>query len=100
MIISFISSKDSDEIRTMRTKNNNIEIMMGNEHASKIINYEKQKEMIPLTDAENKSYKEQKVCYICKKRFSTDDDKKSIITSEIIDTTKENRKELLIVSVI
>ena len=30
--------------------------------------------MIPLTDKENKSYKEQKVCYICKKRFSTNDD--------------------------
>ena len=32
----------------------------------KIINYEK-KEMIPLTNYENKSYKKQKVCYICKK---------------------------------
>ena len=32
--------------------------------------------MIPLTDEENKSYKEQKVCYICKKGFSTDDDNK------------------------
>ena len=31
MIINFISSKDSDEISTMRTKSNNIEIMMGNE---------------------------------------------------------------------
>ena len=41
------------------------------EHAAKIINYEK-KEMIPLTDEENKSYKKQKVCYICKKGFSTD----------------------------
>ena len=36
----------------------------------KIINYEK-KEMIPLTDDENKSYEKQKVCYICKKRFCT-----------------------------
>ena len=32
--------------------------------------------MIPLTDEENKSYKNQKVCYICKKEFSTDDDNK------------------------
>ena len=32
--------------------------------------------MIPLTDEENKSYKKQKVCYICKKEFSTDDNKK------------------------
>ena len=31
MIINFISSKDSDEIRTMHTKSNNIEIMMDNE---------------------------------------------------------------------
>ena len=36
----------------------------------------KKKEMIPLTDEENKSYKKQKVCYICKKEFSTDDDNK------------------------
>ena len=31
MNINFISSKDSDEIRTMHTKSNNMEIMMGNE---------------------------------------------------------------------
>ena len=31
MIINFILSKDSDEIRAMRTKSNNIEIVMGNE---------------------------------------------------------------------
>ena len=37
--------------------------------------------MIPPTDDENKSYKKQKICYICKKGFSTndDDDIKSII---------------------
>ena len=34
------------------------------------------KKMVPLTDEENKSYKNQIVCYICKKRFSTDDDNK------------------------
>ena len=39
--------------------------------ATKIINYE-EKEMIPLTDEENKSYEKQKVCYICKKEFRTD----------------------------
>ena len=44
-------------------------------HATKIINFEI-KEMIPLTDEENKSYKKQKVCYICKEGFSTDDDNK------------------------
>ena len=31
MAINFISSKDSDEIRTMNTKSNNVEIMMGSE---------------------------------------------------------------------
>ena len=31
MTINFISSKDSDEIRTMHTKSNNIEIMIDNE---------------------------------------------------------------------
>ena len=37
----------------------------------RVVNYEK-KEMIPLTDEEIKSYEKQNVCYICKKRFSTD----------------------------
>ena len=31
MIVNFISSKDSDEIRTMHTKSNNVEIMIANE---------------------------------------------------------------------
>ena len=43
------------------------------EHVTKIINYEK-KAMIPLTNEEKKIHREQKVCYICKKGFSTDDD--------------------------
>ena len=42
------------------------------EHAMKIINLEG-KEMILLTDKENKFYEKQKVCYICKKEFSTDE---------------------------
>ena len=42
------------------------------EHATKIINYEK-KEMIPLTKKEKKMHNKPKICYICKKRFSTDD---------------------------
>ena len=33
--------------------------------------------MIPLTDEENKFYKKQKVCYMCKKQFSNDDDNKN-----------------------
>ena len=38
---------------------------------------EKKKEMIPpLTDEENKSYEEQKVCYICQKEFNTDENDK------------------------
>ena len=45
------------------------------EHATEIINYEK-KEMIPLTKEEKKMHNDQKVCYICKKKFSTDDKKK------------------------
>ena len=44
--------------------------------AKKIINYEK-KEMIPLTDKEKESYKNQKICHICEKEFSTNNkDKK------------------------
>ena len=39
----------------------------------KIINYE-QKEMIPLTYEENKSYKEQEACHICEKKFGVDKD--------------------------
>ena len=34
----------------------------------------KKKEMIPLTNKENESYKKQKVCHVCGKIFSTDDD--------------------------
>ena len=68
------------------------------DHAMKIINYE-EKEMIPLTDKENKSYQMQKVCYICKEEFSTDNDK-SIIKSEIIVIPLENIEELLIIFII
>ena len=45
------------------------------DHATKIINYEKKK-MIPLTDEKNQSYEKRKVCYICKKGFTTDNDNK------------------------
>ena len=31
--------------------------------------------MIPPTDKEIKSYEKQKTCFICKKEFSTDDNK-------------------------
>ena len=44
------------------------------EYATKIINYEK-KDMIPLTKKEEENHYKQKVCYICKKEFNTDDKK-------------------------
>ena len=37
----------------------------------KIINYE-EKEMIPLTYEENKSYEEQEACHICEEKFCMD----------------------------
>ena len=37
----------------------------------------KKKEMIPLTDKENKFYEKQKVCYIWKKEFCTDENDKN-----------------------
>ena len=43
------------------------------EHAAKIIDYKKKKQIIPLTKKEKKIHREQKVCYICKKGFSADD---------------------------
>ena len=45
------------------------------EHATKIINYEK-KEMIRLTKEEKRSHCTSRRCYICKKKFSTDDNNK------------------------
>ena len=45
------------------------------EHATKIINYEKKK-IIPLTKKEGKNHNRQKVCYICRKEFDTDDSDK------------------------
>ena len=42
---------------------------------TKIINYEK-KDMIPLTKKEEKHHNKQKVFYICKKEFRTDDSDK------------------------
>ena len=42
------------------------------ERAMKIINYE-EKEMIPLTDEENKSYEEKEICHIFNENFCTDE---------------------------
>ena len=45
------------------------------EHATKIINYEKKK-MISLTKKDEIYHNKQKICYICKKEFDTNDKKK------------------------
>ena len=42
------------------------------DHVLKILNYEK-KEMIPLSEEENKSYEDQEVCHICKRKFYLDE---------------------------
>ena len=44
------------------------------EHATKVINYEKKK-MIPLTTKEEIDHNKQKIFYICKKEFDTNDKK-------------------------
>ena len=73
-------------------------------HATKVIYYEI-KGMIPLNDEENKSYEKLKVCYICQKIFTINDDdgNKKYWTnkkSKIIVITPENLEELLILFVI
>ena len=71
-------------------------------HATEIINHEK-KEMIPLTNEENKSYEKQKVCYICKKELTDVLIKmikmhlNYIMKSKIIAIAQENLEELLFV---
>ena len=45
------------------------------DHILKIISYEK-REMIPLSEEENKSYEEQDVCHICRKKFHFDENNK------------------------
>ena len=47
-------------------------------HVTKIVTYEKKK-TIPLTYEENKSHHKQKISYICKKEFSTKEEKSKII---------------------
>ena len=44
-----------------------------------------------------KLHRKQKVCYICKKGFSTDDNNNNIIKSEITVITLENIEELLMI---
>ena len=54
--------------------------------------------MIPLADEENKPGLNQEVYYICKKRFSTDDDNKKYHKDHII--ILEKVKESLIIFII
>ena len=44
-------------------------------HSKEIINYEKN-EMIASTKKEQKTHNKHKICHVCKKRFSTDDNNK------------------------
>ena len=46
------------------------------ELGTEIINC-REKEMIPLTDGENKSYEKKKVCHICKKEFCTNENEEN-----------------------
>ena len=64
----------------------------------KIINYKKN-EIIPLTYEENKSYKNQNVCYIRKKEFNTDKNDE-LIKYKIIVIILKNIEVLLVIFVI
>ena len=70
------------------------------ELAIETISY-KEKEMIPLTDKENKCYEKQKECHTCKKSFVQMKIMKMNLNytkkSEIIVITVENVEELLII---
>ena len=58
------------------------------------------KKLISLTDEENKSYLNQEVCYICKKKdLALMMTIKNIVKSEIIVIILENTEELLIIFV-
>ena len=48
------------------------------EHATKIINYEKKERML-LTKKGEQNHNKQKVCYICRKEFNTDDSDKKYL---------------------
>ena len=66
---------------------------------TKIVNYE-EKEMILLTDKENKFYEEQEKCHICQKEFRYDKMEKRNLKYakklEIIVIIQENVEKLLI----
>ena len=73
------------------------------EFGTKIINYE-EKDIIPLTDNENRSYEKQEKCHIFQKEFFYDKNKKRNLNYtkklEIIVIIQENLEELLIAFVI
>ena len=57
--------------------------------------------MIPLTKEENKSYKEQELCHICKEKFCVNKMMKIILIEKRLKTTvitQENLEELSIVN--
>ena len=62
-------------------RNNCIEKFCKNlkELGTEIISFE-EKEMIPLTNKEIKSYETQKVSHICKEKFCNDKNKKKVIS--------------------
>ena len=70
---------------------------------TEIINFE-QKEMIPLTDNENKFYEEPEECHICQKEFCYDENEKTSLNYtkklEITVIILQNLEELLIAFVI
>ena len=70
---------------------------------TEIISFE-QKEMIPLTDNENKFYEEQEECHICQKEFCYDENEKRNLNYtnnfETIVIIQEHLEELLIAFVI
>ena len=61
----------------------------------KIINYE-EKEMIPLTNEENKSYEEQEAWHICTEKFCTDEDDENYRNTKRVKDHSHNTGELLI----
>ena len=63
------------------------------DQAMKIINNEK-KEIIPLTNDEDKSYEKTKVCCMCKKKFCTDknDEKEFKLKQKVRDHCHYTRK--------
>ena len=67
--------------------------------AMKIINYE-EKEMIPLTKQQNKSYKKQEKYHICEEKFCMDKDDENYRRLKIIVITHENLEGPLIVKAI